>query len=865
MRRTTAAGLFAAVLAAGGARPADAADGVRVSDDGTLVTISTADYQAVLSREKGFTLRSLVDVRAKRTFTVPRAGLVVAEEREREKWAKTGFGKPVTHNEWDAAATASVEQGEDTVVCSSRWRCAAAEVRRTLKFRADSPVIEAQYSVRVLRPLEQIGCLLYVTDVKLNRKGRFHPGARRFVSREPVEARFEPAPGYAYCHDGTSGVGLLCPEPQESVGTLAYATFSPGTNGTHFACYTPPLRWRELPLELTVGALIVVGAEPEEAAALYRRDNPDLKPVEIAELTVDRLLHRTSEPGRARVLLRNNTDTPQTVGVGGIVVGSIAAEQALPDRTEVVPAYADRPVTLEWSHRGGWGFELRVVIRDVDGAELDTAREYFGVTDRFVNMGQTTVWNAGWMRYDWLTPAMVEHAQRSYVGAIEYYCWAPDQVFDLTPDTESFEPHTESQGVYRTRLTRTFLRDLVAAAHRRGLYVMAMDTGFAGLDGALKHPDRVKYTKDGQMYLYCGNIHDGRRFHAVGAHVFTPEAIRAWAEEMSASVDMFGWDGVRFDWNFIPIAPQDPLQMAAAKASKDVYRVAGMTSWYTVDGTSAHDLFPNPDRTAADLCRLWRSTVARKHPDFIYNTNYSVNRGLFDEFPEYSRINCEDAGIQMESLLNVASRSPTWEAWATVLTENMRILRPLRAQPFVGWMSGYAPGGVAHRNIQFIMMASGFRWNGPYGPRHSIDGTAERFRHALRFAEYFYDTDFIPQADPEALVRVAGPGVDRVLWKPFVFVRRRGTAREVLVHMVNLPADDHIIMHHELPEPRRGLTVTVQGGAAARPGECRLLVPDPAPHAQTLAVRAGGAGALVVEVPELLSLGSVVLRIEGGE
>ncbi len=842
-----------------------AADSIRVDDNGTVVTIATADYRAVLSREKGFTLTSLIDVRAKRTFRVHQAGLVLVEERERETWAEAGFGQPTRHYEWTADATTVIDRQEGTVIGASTWKCAAAEVRGRLTFRSDSPVIEMEYAVRVLRPLEEIAWFLQVNDSALSREGRFYPGSRRYVAREPAEARFVAAPGYAYCHDGRSGVGLFCPADSGALASIAYSTLGPSLRRTHFACYTPPLRWRKVPFELTFRASLVVGVTPGDAAALHRTLNPRLEPVEIAELTLEKLLHRTTEPGRARVLLRNNTDRQQEVVLNAAVVGGIDEGRNLPEQSLLVPAFGERSVPLEWRQQGEWGFELQTAIATRDGVELDAAREYFGVTDHFVNMGQTTVWNAGWMRYDWLTPAMVEKAKDSYVGVIEYYCWAPDQVFDLTPDTEIFEPHTESQGSYRTQLTRTFLRDLVSAAHRSGLYVNAMDTGFASLEGALRHPERVKYTADGQIYLYNGNIHDGKRFNAVGAHVFTPDAIRAWAEEMNASVDMFGWDGVRFDWNFIPIAEQDPLAMAAAKKSGDVYGVAKRTSWYTVDGTSAHELFPEPDKSAAEFCRLWRATVAREHPDFIYNVNYSVNAGVLDEYPRYSEANCTNAGVLMESLLNVWSRFPTWQEWAAVLTGNMRTIRPLRAQPFVGWMRGYAPGGVAHRNIHYIMMASGFRWYGPYGPRHSLDGTAERFRHALRFAEYFYDPDFVPRADPDGFLRVEGQGVERVLWKAFVFERRRGTVREVLVHMINLPRDDPIIMRHELPEAKRDLTVTIRTGAAGgTPSGGWLLIPEPLPRAIPLDLRIADRGTVVIEVPELLSLGSVLLRLEGG-
>ena len=863
-RRITG-GVILAVLATGvGVRGTET---ITVRDDGARVTIRTPLYRAVVSREDGCTLRELTDTRGKRSYPVSRAGLEIVEERERATWSGAGFGQPVKHGERAAAATLTMERGTESVVCSSRWSCAAATVSRTLVFRAASAVIDIDYVIRVLRPLEEISYVFQVDDVRLNREGVFFPGRRQRIAREPGEARFERAPGYAYRWDGRSGIGMLCAGGQHGeMGSYAFATLPPGVPCTVFACHSPALRWRKPPYEFHFGTSIVVGGTPADVAALYREACPNLAPVEIADLDIGKLLYRAGESGQAQVVLRNHTGIPRPVVVEAGIESGLGTVRPLPEQRRTVPPYSDLALTLRWPNRSEWGFALRVLCRDDRGARLDTVREYFGVADHFVNLGQTTVWNAGWMRYDWLIPGQVERARRNYIGIVEYYCWAPDQVFDLTPDTENFEPHTESQASYRTRLTRTFLRSLVDAAHAKGLRVLAMDTGFTSLDGALDHPKGVKYTRDGQIYLYNGNVVDGKRFDAVGAHVFTPSAIRAWAEEMNASVAMFGWDGVRFDWNFIPIANQDPRFLAAGGSKKDPYRAARQQSWYTFDGTSAHELFPAPDKSAAAFCRLWRSTVTAKYPDFSYNVNYTPgNSGIGAEFPEYTKVNCRDAGVLMESLLDVAVKYPTWQQWAGALTRNARLVRRLRGQPFVGWMRGYAPGGIAHRNLQYIMMAAGFRWYGPYGARNSLDDTADRFRHALRFAEYFYDPDFRFQDDVDALLTLRGEGVDRVLWKPFVFERRRGSSREILVHLLNLPPDDHILMHHPVPVPKRDLVITVHVGVGAEPQAAWLLVPQPVPHAVPLRFRRGDrSGDVVVTIPELVSLGSLVLQLQRG-
>ena len=830
---------------------------ITVNQDAAGVTVTTDRYEVHLAADQGYTVTSVTDRLSHRTLKVRRAGLEIVEERERPKWTGVGFGSPTIHRESDAQATCELTRTEETVVCTVRWASPAPQVEKTMVFRADTAAIDVQYDLRVNRALEQIVYALYVLDVPLRLKAWFYPGRKRHESREPVEAYYTPAPGYAYAHDGKTGMGLI----GYGDGSLARSVF-PGANTTYLGCTTEPLRWKPLPYELSFRTSIVVGLGPDAVAALYRQDAEHLKPVEVAELESEKLIYRSGEKGRARVVLRNNTSQIQAVTLKTQIEDGIQDVRSLPAQTVELKAVSDTKVEIDWPQRGEYGFTLIVDARDGQGQLLDTARDYFAVADFFMRVGQTTVWNAGWMRYPYLIPGRVEQAKRAYQGVIEYYCWAPDQVFDLTPDTETFEPHTESQGAYRTELTRTFVKDLVRTAHQNGLRVLAMDTGFCSLHGALTHPDRVKYTEDGQIYFYNGRIHDGRRFNAVGAHLFTPEATTAWANEMCASVDMFGWDGVRFDWNFIPVAPQDPLYAAAAgRKEKGIYRQAAETSWYTHDGVSAHKLFPDPDQTAADLCQLYRHTVHGRHPNFIYNVNFSATDGQCEDFPKYAEANCSDAGIQMECLLDVATRYPTWQAWANILTKGLRLVRPYRAQPFVGWMRHYAPGGIAHRNLHYVMMASGFTWNGPSGPRHSIDDTYKRFRHATRFAEYFYDPDFQPRADTDHGLTVTGDGVDRVLWQPFVFTRDREGEREWLVHLVNLPAGDQIIMHHEVPTPKRNMTVGVKVGPNEDPVACWLLVPDPHPHAVVLHYEADKSERVRIHVPELTSLGSVVLRL----
>jgi hypothetical protein len=229
-------------------------------------------------------------------------------------------------------------------------------------------------------------------------------------------------------------------------------------------------------------------------------------------------------------------------------------------------------------------------------------------------------------------------------------------------------------------------------------------------------------------------------------------------------------------------------------------------------------------------------------------------------FPLYFKEATSHALILMEYLLNSAKPpNHTWQAWAKNLTEAAQRVRANGGQPSVGTMRGYLPGGVSLATSQYLIFASGVHWGADAGPRYSLDDSWKRFRFALRFAEYYYDPAFklMDEAQREDVAVKAG---ERVFWKQFVYERPRPDGRDVTVHLLNLPRDDFIIMHHTRPPVQKDIVV----GLKLRPGEklsrAAVLLPEPRPHAQLLAVKEVSGSAQVV-VPQLQTAGIVVLEV----
>ncbi|OGV73972.1 MAG: hypothetical protein A3K19_22835 [Lentisphaerae bacterium RIFOXYB12_FULL_65_16] len=842
--------VFAVAVAVVSMAPVLSGAPLRVDQEPDGPVLVSDQIEVRLAAQRGYAIASVRPLPGDRVLTFAEAGLVLEEDAERDTWTKAYFGAPTRHVESKATASLkSVQEGAEKLTVVTEWECPAGTVQRELTLYADAPVLDVVYTIQATRRLAQACCQLRARDAQLYGKAEFVPTGDRPVARMPEEAVYTPAPGWAYISDGAVGFGLAA----EGDGAISRLLYPPSSAGAvEVAMWTPSLRWRgTTPGTVTLKARLLLGAAPESARNAVAGMLP---PMQVLDLDVTRRISEPGAPGAATARLTNNTATAQSVRLQPRLVFADGKSRDLPEQALELPPRAETAAALSWDNSDvQYGCELNLSVVDSAGKELGRTRDWFAVSDRARLIGPVSIFNPGWMKDAWMTPRQVGKLKETYFGVLEYYCWAPDQVLDLTPDTEEWSPHTESQAAYATRLTRTFLQDVVRQAHESGLYVLAMDTGMLSLDGALRRPELAKYTADGQMYLYNGAIHDGKRYNAVCGNVFSNDVIRAWAEEMAASVDLFGWDGVRFDWNFLPAAPQDPLQVQEAAAGGAALELP----WYDIQGRKSTDLFPNPDAAAAEFCRVWRETVTARHPRFSFNINYSVNHGLFKDYPAYSEVNCRDAGILMESLLGTATQFPTWQAWAEVLTESLRTVRPCGSVPFVGWMRGYAPGGITLRVEQYVMMASGFRWYGSAQARHSIDDTWKRFAFALRFAEYFYDPGFTPLGPKQKRVTTSGDAA-RVLWAPFVFERTREGERQTLVHLVNLPEHDEIFMHHD-PPPARAIQVELEPEPGWQAKRAWAFRPDPTPTVTELPLTRTD-GRVTVTVPDLTEMTSVVFE-----
>jgi hypothetical protein len=271
-------------------------------------------------------------------------------------------------------------------------------------------------------------------------------------------------------------------------------------------------------------------------------------------------------------------------------------------------------------------------------------------------------------------------------------------------------------------------------------------------------------------------------------------------------------------------------------------------------------LFPDPDRTGAELLRLWRETVRARHPDYVYGTNFGASAEAQRLTPLYFKEASTDSFLLFEYLLGSCNEEyNTWEKWAQAMTEATQRVRLHGGQPCIGYMRGYAADGTALRLSQYLMFASGCHWAGGAGMPYSLDDSWKRFRFATRFSEYYYDPGFLLLPE-ERRGEVSVEAPPRVFWKQFVYERQREEGRDVTVHLINLPESDYIVMHHEVPTVKENLGISLQLQPDEKFQRASLLLPDPFPHAEPLEGRVEGA-TLKVRIPRLETAAIVLMEM----
>jgi len=568
--------------------------------------------------------------------------------------------------------------------------------------------------------------------------------------------------------------------------------------------------------------------------------------ITVDDIWPDKIIYKFDQPATASIKVSSHSGKPEKVKLVSSLHCGLNEKVVIDDRIVDLQPGEKKELNLNWKNgRREYGVTL-LTEAFADGNLVSCGREYFAVGDSGIKFAQYGVSNPGGINTIGNYRKYIKSLRKNYFGAFEYYAWTPCPYLGLTPEGDSWEPETESQVAYSARVEKKLVIDFVKLAHENGISVFPWMNGEIALGTGLDHPEYYRYGSNGQPLFYNGIIRNGKRYAiAYSSVLYDEKNSYGFGKMMSASIDMFGWDGCRFDWGFTPSVVGDPMR---AKESE----------WFTFEGKSSRELFPDPDSSGTLFLKAFRKGVAEKHPEFVYGTNSHFNEETVKAIPKYTEEISKDSLLWYEYLLDYNQKKfNTWEKWTQNIVADIGRSKGNGAQVIVGWMTPYPAATVSHRAMPFALLFSGAHWAGP-GDRGASLGTSWKcWRHALRFSEFYFNRDFVTMDAERVSKEISIENAEKVMWRNWVSERKGKEGRELVVNLLNIDGTKYISERTMPQEPRHNLKVSINLKDGETIKEALLLLSEPEPHVLSLGRQEGSE----VVIPELDLAASLVVRI----
>ena len=550
-----------------------------------------------------------------------------------------------------------------------------------------------------------------------------------------------------------------------------------------------------------------------------------LSPVAISSVRSDKITYKRGEQGQVMVQLANAAPAAQAVTLNVEVQGGL--DQCWPIRTETITVPAGG--TLVWKGEFdtkplAWGCAIKVTAT-VPGFPPETGKAIFAVPDHFWDVAIMATCPAQ-MTKDFSTMERARQAAAKLkdegFNGFEAYFWAPCDLLEYTPDTETFY---SGQTAYIQRVTGT--RNLIAACHELGIKA----TFYANLWGGSGEP-AFEIMRQHPDWFGSANFHSGALDDAplqtagiiqgVGHKVWSYNQLNAEAGmglfdyhigEILGTRKMFGWDGIRYDSYY-----------SAAWTIKAMTHIRGRMN--------------------------------QEAPDFLFGYNAfagaEYNVGAMDSLSN-GMIMAEGARVGPGS--NISDFLRGLNGWREVSWPYGSAIGPLYG--FTGGKEGAKPTPLDHILLSSVYMSVGGH------PYYNLmgGGIGEYPAFAVRYAEIVYNTRLRDVDNPDQVVAF-GNQADPQQWRELLRTCTVAEGRQRLVlHVMNVAKDTvlgALDMRHLPPLRKAPVRFTLPAGA--KPVGAWLLQAYPAVSQQALPVTTEGSF-LSVTLPEVRFYGVVVFDV----
>lgn len=810
-------------------------------------TVKSKGYTAHFEKAHGYRVRFSRLGGRKVNYTAASSNFY--QSGERDKWV----GQYAAD---DALVTRSrlkvtpkvVSSSNDKIVLEFSYAYSGGKVTERVTLD-DSDVIRYDVSTTFTRRLSkhEFNVALHVSDLG----GIFYPDRKRVAGVWMTGGNYVEGPSwrYAWFEKVKIGVGLVA-LPNKYLAGIEYSMQNRkegwGANASSMKIVHSPLSRVGKSGKFNWSFLLIAGSNPAKAQAVAEKYLGKKEAVSIVSYETEKLTIRPGETNKMLVELENTTKKNATVKTKTFVIYGLDTEKLVAEGSLNLKAgeYRKHEIPVKFPAEATRGVAIRTELYDAAGKLLDKKTEFCSITDFSPRDTGFGIINAGQVYQHGSQHAWNHIFKKNYVGSYEYYCWAPSTIFGLAPKEERWIPHTEAG--YSNPLSKAFLKGLIDDAHSKGVGVYAWITSLWNYKVGIQHPDMIQYCENGQPNVYNGSLRkDGSRRMVLKANMYTPERAAMWGNEMADSIAMFGWDGCRWDASFIPGAANDPLYMGH-----------NVSEWYNNKGVPQSKLYPDPDKTGEIALRAWREAIAKRYPNFIYGTNYNSGAHSWKLYPLYHKESARNALVLFEDMLNYSNKEfCTFDLWGGELAKRCDQVRPYNAAPVVGAMRGLPINSVSYQLANYTCASAGVKW-WSYASRRLKENAPVRNRYLLRFARYYFGTEFMRPAK----LPVSLAAKQNVLFEPFVRERKTDDGREIVIPVVNMPDENRYICEfHQEPSVKKNLSFRI----ALKSGESAVawvMTPQNPEKAVKVPVKNG-----VVSVPVLKDACMVLIQCKGGK
>jgi len=428
------------------------------------------------------------------------------------------------------------------------------------------------------------------------------------------------------------------------------------------------------------------------------------------------------------------------------------------------------------------GYALVAVYTSPDGRDRCETAEYFNIADNFYRVaihGGGMTWGNSSISTERKREAFSK-ARKNYQNCGEMFAWAEEDMVGMSPDSDWW-----FSGQTSYHLSKAGLKELIQLAHEQGIscvtYGKFIMSGYIGWKTAYDWPNDHKsqyyypvgmwemvdtgcldrfmnkefapYDKGPRTPIFKPTV-SWQNFLPINPDN-TPRMTRIAAEAMMKSVEMFGWDAVRWDGH-----PRGGGQ-CGGEGQYDAYAA----------------------RRTQTLVRYFKDIVNTKYPKFRHGYNYLFTQEKPDpswavEDFELDEL-CRNGGLIMnESIRNSNTSGKPFE-W---IARNIEVQGDL-ARERGGYLLGISCDGESDRDMLvegMLYAAGGMRPMGKAAEHPLVN------RYATRYSRYTFDEMLRRLEKPEGVLKPATE--TKLWWQPFVYETARENGKsQLVINLLNIP------------------------------------------------------------------------------